>query len=102
VRVLFGGHGPAVANARAKIEEYIAHRLEREANILRAVREGAGEAREIVGRVYTDVPAKMHALAERAVSAHLIKLEEDGLVRRDAEGRYAASDAKSVASDSRL
>jgi hypothetical protein len=31
----------------------------------------------------------MHPLAERAVMAHLIKLEEDGLVRRDAAGRYA-------------
>ncbi len=99
VRVLFGGHGPAIANARTKIEEYIAHRLEREANIFRAVREGAQTPREIVGRVYTDVPAKMHALAERAVAAHLIKLEEDGLVGRDAEGHYRAGDAKSAASE---
>jgi glyoxylase-like metal-dependent hydrolase (beta-lactamase superfamily II)/8-oxo-dGTP pyrophosphatase MutT (NUDIX family) len=100
VRVLFGGHGPPVANARAKIGEYVAHRLEREANILRAVREGASSPREIVERVYTDVSPKMHALAERAVAAHLIKLEEDGLVSRDAEGRYVATDAKSAASES--
>ncbi|MFN2482866.1 MAG: MBL fold metallo-hydrolase [Pyrinomonadaceae bacterium] len=93
VRVLFGGHGAAMANPRAKIEEYIAHRLEREANILKAVREGASTPREIVGRVYTDVSVKLHAMAERAVLAHLEKLEEDALVSRAGEGRYAATGA---------
>ena len=28
--VIFGGHGPAIANPYAKIDEYISHRLERE------------------------------------------------------------------------
>ncbi len=96
--VLFGAHGPAVAGARARIEEYIAHRLEREANILAAVRAGAGTPREIVERVYTDVPPKAHALAERACLAHLEKLEEDNLVRRDSEGRYVANDSNPSAS----
>jgi glyoxylase-like metal-dependent hydrolase (beta-lactamase superfamily II) len=99
VRVLFGGHGAAVASPRAKIEEYIAHRLEREANILRAVGEGAQTPPEIVARVYTDVHPKLHALAERAVLAHLSKLEADGRVRRRAGGDfYAAVDAGAVVS----
>ncbi|MDT7542494.1 MAG: hypothetical protein QOE33_2398 [Acidobacteriota bacterium] len=99
VRVLFGGHGAPMGNPRAKIEEYIAHRLEREANILRAVREGASTPREIVERVYTDVSVKLHALAERAVMAHLEKLEEDGLVSRAHDGRYTASDARASVSN---
>ena len=90
VKVLLGGHGPAVGNPAAKIEEYIAHRLAREANILKAVREGATTPREIVERVYTDVQPKLHALAERAVLAHLEKLLEDGLVARVGEGAYGA------------
>ena len=85
---LFGGHGPAVGSPRAKVEEYVAHRHQRERDILAAVRAGAGTPAEVVARAYTDVPSKMHALAERAVSAHLLKLEEDGLVRRDAGGRF--------------
>jgi glyoxylase-like metal-dependent hydrolase (beta-lactamase superfamily II) len=91
VRVLFCGHGAAIGNPRAKIDEYVAHRLEREANILRAVREGAATPREIVARVYTDVSPKLHAMAERAVLAHLEKLEEDGLVRRAGDDLYAAT-----------
>ena len=91
VRVLYGGHGAPVANPEAKIEEYIAHRLERERNILDAVRGGASSPPEIVARVYTDVPAKLHAWAERAVVAHLEKLEADGLVGRARGGLYEAA-----------
>src|SRR5437667_10837824 len=78
--VLFGGHGPAIANPYEKIDEYISHRLQREEVILAAVREGASTPKEIVARVYTDVSPKAHAMAERAVLAHLEKLEVDGLV----------------------
>ncbi len=85
---LFGGHGPAVGSPREKIDEYVEHRLKREREILAAVLGGAETPAEIVARAYTDVPVKMHALAERAVAAHLIKLEEDGLVARGAGGRF--------------
>jgi endoribonuclease LACTB2 len=91
VRVLLCGHGAAVANPAAKIDEYIAHRLEREANILRAAREGATTVDEIVARVYTDVHPKALAWAARAVLAHLRKLEEDGLVRSAGDARFAAA-----------
>ena len=80
--VLFGAHGPATSNPRGKINEYIAHRLERETNILAAVRDGASSPAAIVARVYADVHPKSHALAERAVLAHLEKLEGDGVVVR--------------------
>lgn len=78
--VLFGGHGPAMANPYARIDEYIQHRLDRERQILEAVRGGAVSPSEIVAVVYTDVSPKAHAMAERAVLAHLEKLEADGLV----------------------
>jgi hypothetical protein len=86
--VLFGGHGPAVGNPGEKIDEYIAHRLQREELILAAVREGHVTPKAIVARVYVDVPQKAHAMAERAVLAHLEKLEADGLVSQDSDGAY--------------
>lgn len=92
--VLFGGHGPAIANPYQKIDEYIAHRLERERNILAAVRDSAATPKEIVARVYTDVPPGLHEMAERAVLAHLEKLEADGLVSRNWEGAYSAISRK--------
>ncbi|MBC7932078.1 MAG: MBL fold metallo-hydrolase [Rubrivivax sp.] len=90
---LFGGHGPAMGSPLAKIDEYIAHRRKRERDILAAVRGGASSPAEIVERAYSDVHPKMRALAERAVLAHLLKLEEDGLVARDEAGHYAAATA---------
>ena len=96
--VLFGAHGPAMAAARAKIEEYIHHRLEREANILQAVQDGLDTPALIVERVYTDVHPKAHAMAERAVLAHLEKLEEENLVAKREDGSYVANDANPSAS----
>jgi ribonuclease/clavin/mitogillin len=86
--VIFGGHGPAIANPYTKIAEYISHRLDREQKILQAVRDGAATPKEIVARVYTDVSPKAHAMAERAVLAHLEKLQADGLVSQTSKGAY--------------
>jgi ribonuclease/clavin/mitogillin len=87
--VLFGGHGPPIANPYEKIDEYIEHRRLREKLILDAVRAGAQTPKEIVARVYTDVSPKAHAMAERAVLAHLEKLKTDQRVRCEA-GNYVA------------
>ena len=89
--VIFGGHGPAIAKPGAKIAEYISHRLEREEKILQAVRAGATTSKDIVARVYTDVSPKAHAMAERAVLAHLEKLEADGLVLQTQNDSYQAN-----------
>jgi glyoxylase-like metal-dependent hydrolase (beta-lactamase superfamily II)/8-oxo-dGTP pyrophosphatase MutT (NUDIX family) len=76
--ILFGGHGPAITTPYQKIDEYINHRLDREAKILQAVQAGANTPAEIVSLVYTDVSPKAHAMAERAVIAHLEKLKAEG------------------------
>ena len=89
--VLFGGHGPAVANPYEKIDEYISHRLQREELILAAVREDHGTLQQIVARAYTDVHPKAHAMAERAVLAHLEKLIAEGLVTQNSDGAYLAT-----------
>lgn len=86
--VILGGHGPAIANPYTKLDQYISHRLEREQNILQAVREGATTPPAIVARVYTDVSPKAHAMAEQAVLAHLEKLIDDGLVQLPVEKQF--------------
>jgi len=86
--VLFGGHGPPMANPYEKITEYINHRLAREQKILEAVRKGAKTPAEIVTMAYTDVSPKAHGMAERAVLAHLEKLEADGFILKGAAGKY--------------
>jgi endoribonuclease LACTB2 len=86
---IFPAHGPALADARGKIDEYITHRNERESSIITAL-SGAGSLTipEIVKRVYTDVPESRHHLAERSVLAHLEKLVGEGRARDEA-GAFA-------------
>ena len=74
---LCGSHGSAVFDARAKIEGYIAHRLEREKQILNAIESGAKTPGEIVGKVYIGLDEKLVRLAEKSVEAHLEKIEND-------------------------
>jgi hypothetical protein len=59
---------------------------------------GACTPKEIVERVYTDVNPKAHAMAERAVVAHLEKLEADNLVALRNDGCYIANDTNPSAS----
>jgi glyoxylase-like metal-dependent hydrolase (beta-lactamase superfamily II) len=84
LRFLCGSHGAAIFDAKGKIESYIAHRLERETQILEAIKSGAKTAREIVERVYTDVSPALFALAEKSVEAHLEKLREEEISRERA------------------
>lgn len=74
------GHGPVIDAPDLIIAEYIAHRLEREQQILAALDDGAGSLGEIVTDVYRDVDPTLHPAAAVSVTAHLRKLLSDGLV----------------------
>jgi glyoxylase-like metal-dependent hydrolase (beta-lactamase superfamily II) len=80
---IYPGHGPVVEEGTAKLEEYIAHRRERERQILQALHDGVGEVPQMVKRIYTDVPDALHPMAELSVLAHLQMLEAAGRVRRE-------------------
>ncbi|HEY5578414.1 MAG TPA: MBL fold metallo-hydrolase [Acidimicrobiia bacterium] len=75
------GHGEEISDPQATIDEYVAHRLLRERQVLEAVREGAESVSAIVERVYADVDPVMHGLASYSVLAHLRKLDAEGKVR---------------------
>jgi glyoxylase-like metal-dependent hydrolase (beta-lactamase superfamily II) len=85
--VIYPGHGAAVEDPAAKISEYIAHRLERERQILDALAAGAATSAQIRARVYIDLDPRLYAAAEGSVLAHLAKLVEEGRVKL-VEGRY--------------
>lgn len=77
LRFLCGSHGAANADARGKIESCIAHRLEREREIVEAIENGANGLKEIVEKVYADVSPDLWSLAEKSVEAHLKKISAD-------------------------
>ena len=85
------GHGPTIANAQAKIAEYIAHRRLREQQILQTLETlpRGVTVPEMVPAIYVDVDPKLHHIAAWSVEAHLLKLEKEGLVERIGEKGWA-------------
>jgi len=77
-RRLLPGHGPIVDDPAALIDEYIAHRQQREQQILQAILEGARTVDDIVRRVYPALPASLSSAAADSVRAHLAKLRDEG------------------------
>jgi endoribonuclease LACTB2 len=91
-RALLPAHGPVLTEAAAKLDEYTRHRLWREQRVLDALAEaGSATARELVPSVYADVPPAVHALAERSLLAHLVKLVRERRVAPEGDGRYRVS-----------
>ena len=82
------GHGPFHTNPQAKIAEYIAHRLEREQQVLQAlaVLPRGTTIPPMVQHIYVDVDPRLHPVAAWAVEAHLLKLEREGKVKHKGEG----------------
>jgi len=87
LKALFPGHGPVLADTLARVREYIAHRKEREGQVVAALRAGDTTPEAIVRRVYADVPVALHPFAARSVLAHLLLLEKQGRARV-AEGTW--------------
>ncbi|HKG52077.1 MAG TPA: MBL fold metallo-hydrolase [Actinomycetales bacterium] len=65
------GHGPALRNAVAVLEGYLAHRRERLEQVRAALAAGARTPREVVERVYADVDRALWPAAEQSVRAQL-------------------------------
>ena len=82
---IYPAHGPCIEDGSGKIREYIAHRLEREGQILAALGQGAQSVEAIVKIVYAAYPESLHAAAGQSVTSHLLKLENEARVRRSGE-----------------
>jgi glyoxylase-like metal-dependent hydrolase (beta-lactamase superfamily II) len=71
-------HGPDRDDAVALIDEYIAHRLERERQIVAALAAGVRTIPELRRAIYPELDPRLHRGAEVQIEAHLIKLREEG------------------------
>ena len=69
-----------IEDPRARIDEYLAHRAEREAQIVAVLDDGPAKISAIVGRLYVDTPDELQEQAASMVQAHLIKLRTEGRV----------------------
>ncbi|GAA5879855.1 hypothetical protein JCM3774_002261 [Rhodotorula dairenensis] len=86
---LFPGHGDVVEDGVAKIREYRAHRLERENQVVQALKkaqqDGRGPIRadELVDQIYGSIlPVALKPAATHGCLLHLAKLLDEGIVTR--------------------
>jgi glyoxylase-like metal-dependent hydrolase (beta-lactamase superfamily II) len=96
--VICPGHGPYVWDPRAKLDEYIEHRLDRERRLLAALDSGLRDRDDLLEAAWSDAPAELRPAAALTLAAHLEKLAEEGrlpegIERADDRGRIEAGRA---------
>lgn len=91
-RLYLPGHGPSLPDPLPFVEALAAHRREREARVLDALRGAPGAtAEDLVGTVYgPELEPRLLPAAGRSLLAHLIKLESEGAAARGEGGRWSA------------
>jgi glyoxylase-like metal-dependent hydrolase (beta-lactamase superfamily II) len=83
LELLCPGHGPPVGDPAAKLDEYLAHRRDRERRLLDALARGLRTEDELLDDVWDDAPAQLRFAAGVTLRAHLDKLREEGQLPDD-------------------
>jgi len=79
------GHGFLIDRPHDVVRRTVAHRLQREAKVVAALRAaGRADIDALLSVVYQEVPTRLHAMAARSLRAHLLKLRADGRAHEDA------------------
>lgn len=78
--LLAPGHGEWIRDPVARIDQYVAHRAEREQKLLVEINSGEHSREALLNAAWDDVPEVLRPAAAIAMQAHLEKLEAEGLV----------------------
>lgn len=78
-------HGDVIEDPGKVLRGYLAHRQERERQVLAALRDGNMDPDTIVEHIYRGIKERLIPMARESVIAQLLKLEREGRVRRDAD-----------------
>jgi glyoxylase-like metal-dependent hydrolase (beta-lactamase superfamily II) len=80
-------HGGPIRDPKPFVAAYLEHRLEREAQILAALRDRADTIPAMVERIYTGLDPRLVPAAGLTVLAHLIQMVRDGRAVAEGEAR---------------
>lgn len=85
---LLPAHGPAIENPNAVLSAYIAHRLDRERQVIAALAAGHSSVQAITESIYHGLSSALMPAAQENVRAHLHKLETEGRAARAGADRW--------------
>jgi glyoxylase-like metal-dependent hydrolase (beta-lactamase superfamily II) len=93
LKAIAPGHGQLITDPLERIDEYVEHRLAREAQILEELGSaGTATIPSLVATIYPDLVEELVPRAEQSVLAHLIKLRDEGRVSgEDADSEWTAT-----------
>lgn len=81
---LWPTHGPPITQPGPFLDAYIAHRRQREAQIVEALaRHGSAKIRTLVPELYAGIETRLYPAASHSMLAHLIELVRRGVVESD-------------------
>jgi len=83
-----------VTNPQQYVRHLVGHRMQREKQILTLVGERPRPIPDIVADAYPGLDPRLVVAAGGSVSAHLLDLEQRGLVERDGESWTAVSPSR--------
>ncbi len=78
-------HGSVIDDPEALIRHYLDHRQQREDQVLGALAWGLSTVDDITSAIYAGLTSARALMARESVLAHLVKLEDDGRVRKDGQ-----------------
>lgn len=99
IETIMPGHGQPIYEPGALLDWYIAHRIEREEQVLSLLDDDGVSIASMVAEMYSDIPEAAHRIAAMSVWAHLIKLENERKARL-VSGEGAASTWCRISPDS--
>jgi glyoxylase-like metal-dependent hydrolase (beta-lactamase superfamily II) len=81
--VYWPAHGGPIRDPQSFVAAYLAHRLEREAQIIAAMKDGVTAIPAMVERIYVGLDPRLRPAAGLSVLAHLLLLLKQGSVAAD-------------------
>ncbi|KAJ8867742.1 hypothetical protein PR048_031545 [Dryococelus australis] len=88
---IYPGHGPVIMDPISKVQYYIDHRNEREAQILEVLRNESDKSfteMDLVENLYKEVPKQLHQAAAVNIFHHLNKLHKEKKILRNQDDRW--------------
>ncbi len=83
---VFPAHGPEIADLPGLIDSYVAHRAQREDQIVAQLEQRPMSREMLVNRIYDSLSDELRSAAAESVLAHLIKLQDEGRVLEQDRG----------------
>ncbi|RKF21039.1 MBL fold metallo-hydrolase [Altericroceibacterium spongiae] len=84
-RIYYPAHGPAITKPKQLVRGMIGHRRQRERQIMRLLEQDSHELAQMVTLMYKGLNEGLIPAASQSVKAHLLDLEQRGLVARSGD-----------------